>query len=83
MKGEAMKLMLLVVALLLTPMVDQTLSPAERDHAVAELESSRKVFLEATSGLSEAQWNFKPAPDRWSIAECAEHIGVTEAFIRT
>jgi hypothetical protein len=76
-----MKPMLLAVALLLTPIVDQTLSPAERDHAVAELESSRKVFLEATSGLSEAQWNFKPAPDRWSIAECAEHIGVTEAFI--
>jgi hypothetical protein len=77
-----MKLMLLAVALLLTPMVDQTLSPAERDHAVAELESSRKAFLEATSGLSEAQWNFKPAPDRWSVAECAEHIGVTEAFIQ-
>jgi hypothetical protein len=76
-----MKLMLLAVVLLLTPMVDQTLSPAERDHAVAELESSRKAFLEATSGLSEAQWNFKPAPDRWSVAECAEHIGVTEAFI--
>jgi len=76
-----MKLMLLAVALLLTPVVDQTLSPAERDHAVAELESSRKAFLEATSGLSEAQWNFKPAPDRWSIAECAEHIGVTEAYI--
>jgi hypothetical protein len=67
--------------LLLSPGVDQTLSPAERDHAVAELESSRKAFLEATSGLSEGQWNFKPAPDRWSIAECAEHIGVTEAFI--
>ena len=76
-----MKLMLLVVAMLLIPMVDQTLSPAERDHAVAELESSRKAFLEATSGLSEAQWNFKLAPDRWSIAECAEHIGVTEAYI--
>lgn len=76
-----MKLMLLAVALLLTPIVDQTLSPAERDHAVAELESSRKAFLEATSGLSEAQWNFKPAPERWSIAECAEHIGVTESFI--
>jgi hypothetical protein len=76
-----MKLMLLAVAMLLTSVVDQTLSPAEREHAVAELESSRKAFLEATSGLSEAQWNFKPAPDRWSIAECAEHIGVTEAYI--
>jgi len=67
--------------LLLSPGVDQTLSSAEREHAVTELESSRKAFLDATSGLSEAQWNFKPAPDRWSIAECAEHIGVTETFI--
>ena len=76
-----MKLIPLVFVMLLTPVADQTLSQAERDHAVAELESSRKAFLEATRGLSEAQWNFKSAPDRWSIAECAEHIGVTEAFI--
>ena len=76
-----MKIMLLAIAMLLTPIADQTLSPAERDHAVTELESSRQAFLEATNGLSEAQWNFKPAPDRWSIAECAEHIGVTETFI--
>jgi DinB superfamily len=76
-----MKILLLAIAMLLTPAADQTLTRAERDHAIAELESSRKVFLEATSGLSEAQWNFKPAPDRWSVAECAEHIGVTEAFI--
>jgi hypothetical protein len=76
-----MKILLLAIAMLLTPTADQTLTQAERDHAIAELESSRKVFLEATSGLSEAQWNFKPAPDRWSVAECAEHIGVTESFI--
>ena len=76
-----MKIVLLAITMLLTPMADQTLSPAERDHAVAELESSRKAFVEATTGLSEAQWNFKPGPDRWSIAECAEHIGVTETFI--
>jgi DinB superfamily len=76
-----MKIIWLALTMLLTPMADQTLSQAERDHAVAELESSRKAYLEATNGLSEAQWNFKPAPDRWSVAECAEHIGVTEAFI--
>lgn len=67
--------------LLLIPGVGQTLSQKEREQGVAELEGSRKAFLDATSGLSEAQWNFKPAPDRWSIAECAEHIGVTETFI--
>ena len=76
-----MKIMLLAITMLLTPMADQTLSQAEREHAVAELDSSQKAFLAATHGLSEAQWNFKPAPDRWSIAECAEHIGVTETFI--
>jgi hypothetical protein len=76
-----MKIMLLAMTMLLIPMADQTLSQAEREHAVAELDSSQKAFLAATSGLSEAQWNFKAAPDRWSIAECAEHIGVTETFI--
>ena len=67
--------------LLLIPGVGQTLSQKEREQGVAELEGSRKAFLDATNGLSEPQWNFKPAPDRWSIAECAEHIGVTETFI--
>jgi DinB superfamily len=76
-----MKIILFALTMLLTPIADQTLSQAERDHAAAELESSRKAFLDATDGLSEAQWTFKPAPDRWSIAECAEHIGVTESFI--
>ncbi len=53
----------------------------ERDQAVAELETSRKAFLEVTSGLSQGQWNFKAAPDRWSVAECAEHIAVTEDLV--
>lgn len=70
-----------VIAMLLTPAAGPTISQAERDKAVTELEGSEKVFLEATRGLSEAQWNYKPAPDRWSVAECAEHIGVTEDMI--
>jgi hypothetical protein len=58
-----------------------TLTQADRDKAVTELEGSRKVFLDATKGLSAAQWNFKPAPDRWSVAECSEHIALAEGFI--
>jgi len=72
---------MIVIAMLLTPAAGPTISQAERDKAVTELEGSEKVFLEATRGLSEAQWNYKPAPDRWSVAECAEHIGVTEDMI--
>ena len=47
----------------------ETLTQAERDKAIAELEGSKKMFLDATKGLSEAQWKFKAAPDRWSIEE--------------
>lgn len=75
-----MKLALAVAAFLLTPSFSPTLSQVDRDKAVAELESSENAFLDATRALSEAQWNFKLAPDRWSVAECAEHIGVTEEF---
>jgi len=58
-----------------------TLTKEDRGKAVAELEGSRQAFLDATKGLSETQWNFKPAPDRWSVAECAEHIALSESFI--
>jgi hypothetical protein len=39
------------------------------------------MFLDATQGLSVAQWNFKPSPERWSVAECANHIALTEGFV--
>ncbi len=76
------KSMILAVAMLVmaAPATD-TLSKDERDKAIAELEGSKKMFLDATKGLSPGQWNFKSAPDRWSIAECAQHIALSEGFI--
>ena len=58
-----------------------TLTQADRDKGIAELEGSRQAFLDATKGLTPAQWSFKAGPDRWSIAECAEHIALSEDFI--
>jgi hypothetical protein len=60
----------------------QELTPAEKGKALQYLESTKKDVLDATTGLSPAQWNFKPGPDRWSIAECMEHIAAAEDFIR-
>jgi DinB superfamily len=54
------------------------LSPEERSAAVEELEASRRRLLAALDGLTEEQWRARPAPDRWSIAECAEHITAAE-----
>jgi hypothetical protein len=60
----------------------QDVSPADKDRALAYLESTKKGVVEATKGLSEAQWNFKPTPDRWSIAEVMEHLAAAEDMIR-
>jgi DinB family protein len=60
----------------------QEVTPAEKDRALQYLESTKKNVQEATKGLSEAQWNFKPAPDRWSVAQVMEHIAAAEDFLR-
>ena len=34
-------------------------------------------LLKSIAGLSESQLNFKPHKDRWSIAQCVEHLAIT------
>jgi len=63
-----------------TPAV-KPLTQHDRDFAIASMQATRKIFLDSVAGLSPEQWNFKAAPDRWSIAECAEHIALSEDFI--
>ncbi len=57
------------------------LNDSERAFLIEQMEMSKKAFLASISGLSEAQWKFKPAPAVWSVAECAEHIVLAEGFI--
>ncbi len=54
------------------------MTPAERERAVSYLSQTRDNLLRATGGLSPAQLQFKPAPGRWSVAECLEHIVTVE-----
>jgi hypothetical protein len=60
----------------------QTLSQAELDRGLQYLETTKKNIVEATRGLSDAQWNFKPSPFRWSIAQAMEHIALSEDLLR-
>jgi len=60
----------------------QDVSQADKDRALAYLESTKKGVLDSTKGLSEDQWNFKPGPDRWSVAEVMEHIAAAEDLVR-
>src|SRR5580700_669086 len=57
------------------------LTPAERQAALQNLQATHDAFLKSIAGLSEKQWRFKPAPDRWSVAEVSEHITISESTI--
>jgi len=59
----------------------QGVTPAEKQHALTYLEQTRDQLLAATKGLSEAQLKFKPAPDRWSVIECVEHLTLIEGMV--
>lgn len=56
----------------------EPLTQGERDRALSALHGTRKQFIDIVTAATPAQWNFKPAPDVWSLAEIAEHITLSE-----
>lgn len=78
------KLVLALTLAVLAPLhASAPISEQDRDALLGDLEQSRRTFLEAIADVTtEAQWNHKPAPDRWSVGECAAHIIATEDFFR-
>lgn len=46
--------------------------------AIGKLQEERAGFLRRMDGLSQAELDFKPAPDSWSVGEVAHHVGLTE-----
>ncbi len=59
------------------------ISQQDRAALLKDLENSRTIFLNAIADVkTEAQWNYKPAPDRWSVGECAAHIIAAEQYFR-
>jgi hypothetical protein len=75
---------LMALAILAAPMFaasNGTLTDAERTYLIEQLETTKKAMLSSISGLTQAQWEFKPAPAVWSVKECAEHIVLAEDFI--
>lgn len=54
------------------------MSRSERDFILKTLEEGRDAFLRSIAGLSETQLHFTLQADRWSIADCIEHIAIAE-----
>lgn len=57
---------------------DTQLTDQERKFATDYLAQSKEKFMNAIKGLSKEQLNFKSSPESWSVAECAEHIAISE-----
>lgn len=84
MQTLALVVMLLVPAFApakVTPLHEGHLTAEERAKVIKYLTESRDKLLAEISDLSEAQWKFKPAPDRWSVGEVAEHILLAEGTL--
>lgn len=73
----------LFVALLATPLAASGagLSAEERTGLVAALESSLRDFEELVADVSDEEWLRKPAPEKWSVGEVAEHILLSERLL--
>ncbi|MEQ9415101.1 MAG: DinB family protein [Cyclobacteriaceae bacterium] len=78
---KTVKLMLLVPAIVLMSFNYAGLTDSEREFAVKHLKETKKDLMAKVKGLSDAQLNFKATPESWSIAECVEHIAITENMI--
>lgn len=74
------KLSMLLAGFLLFAFINKpaSITDAERKKAAEFLQQTEDGLIKSISGLSEAQLNFKPAADKWSVGECVKHIAVTE-----
>lgn len=74
-------LTLLVVTGLAGTIVNNTVLKSERKYALALMKDTYKDAVKATRGLTEAQLNFKAAPDKWSARDCFYHIAAAEKML--
>lgn len=52
-------------------------APRTSETFLRELDEIRRSAADLVEGLSDAQLNWRPGPDRWSIAECLEHLSIS------
>ena len=56
-------------------------STEEKNEILQQLDRTRYGLMAALAGISEAQSNFKPSPENWSVADIVEHLAIVENLI--
>ena len=57
-------------------------SEDNRKYLVDNLSRTRDSIIKETKNLSQAQWNFKESPERWSINQIVEHLAIWETLLQ-
>ncbi len=72
---------IVVLALVSFGIIDPGLTDEERKMAIEELARTQERLTSTVEGLSDEQLNFKATPESWSVAECIEHLAISEGMI--
>lgn len=70
-----------VFASLVSGLFAQDVTPEDRAKGLAYLEKTRAGVIASAEGLSEAQLNYRTAPEKWSVAQVLEHIASAEDML--
>jgi hypothetical protein len=82
MKKEKFILSAVICLCFSAPCFAQTLwTESDRKYVIDNLKRTRDLLVEETKDLTDRQWTFKEAPDRWSINEVVEHLAIWELLL--
>ncbi|HYZ83735.1 MAG TPA: family 16 glycoside hydrolase [Bryobacteraceae bacterium] len=59
----------------------EPLSDKDRNFLLSQLHASKRELVDSISGLTPEQLAWKPSPDKWSVAEVADHLIKTEPLM--
>jgi len=61
-----------------TSLFADPMTQSEREHLISHLEMTQTWLTDEVSSQSAPQLNFRPAPDRWTVAEVVQHLVIAE-----
>jgi DinB family protein len=77
---RTLRLLTALLLLLQLPALAKTagMTDEDREHLLVHFQMTGSMLEEEIRGLSPAQLEYQPAPDRWSIRQCVSHLAVAE-----
>lgn len=63
------------------PPPNPNMTAEDRAKVLHYLDQSEQQFKESIADVNAEQWKWRPAPGKWSVGECAEHIVLSEELL--